>query len=157
MQLAIKEVNSRNRRDNLPEIAIGIGLNTGDVVAGNIGSELRSKYGVVGHNVNLTGRIESCTVGGQILASPATVAAASLEVLTGKSVAVDLKGMAEPLALAEILGVGLPYDLLLDSVQTQWQNVAPPVELRLSLMSDKQVASTQLAGLLVAVAGCRFW
>jgi class 3 adenylate cyclase/CheY-like chemotaxis protein len=153
MQLAIKEVNSCNRRDRLPEIAIGIGLNTGDVVAGNIGSELRSKYGVVGHNVNLTGRIESCTVGGQILASPATVAAASLEVLTGNSVAVDLKGMAEPLALAEILGVGLPYDLLLESVQTQWQAIAPPVELKLSVMNDKQVASGQLVGLLVAVAG----
>ena len=153
MQLAIKEVNARNRADNLPEIAIGIGLNTGDVVAGNIGSELRSKYGVVGHNVNLTGRIESCTVGGQILASPATVAAASVEVLTGKGVAVDLKGMVEPLELAEILGVGLPYDLLLESVQCQWQAVQPPIALKLSLMAAKQVADQGLTGLLVAVAG----
>ncbi|WP_221301773.1 adenylate/guanylate cyclase domain-containing protein [Zhongshania antarctica] len=153
MQLAIKEVNTRNRADNLPEIAIGIGLNTGDVVAGNIGSELRSKYGVVGHNVNLTGRIESCTVGGQILASPATVAAASVEVLTGKGVAVDLKGMVEPLELAEVLGVGLPYDLLLESVQNQWQAIEPPVELKLSLMAAKQVAGVGLTGLLVAVAG----
>ena len=153
MQLAMKEVNARNRRDKVPEIAIGIGLNTGDVVAGNIGSELRSKYGVVGHNVNLTSRIESCTVGGQILASPATVASSSLQVLTGRGVKVDLKGVAEPLELAEILGVGLPYDLLLDPIQCQWQTIALPPALQLSLMTGKQLAGVQLSVGLVAVAG----
>ncbi|WP_373082643.1 adenylate/guanylate cyclase domain-containing protein [Zhongshania sp.] len=153
MQLAIDEVNVRNRADSLPEIAIGIGLNTGDVVAGNIGSELRSKYGVVGHNVNLTGRIESCTVGGQILASPATVAAAAVEVLTGKGVTVALKGVADTLELLEILGVGLPYDLLLGACQTPWREVSPPLALRLSLMSGKKLAGLQVAVQLVAAAG----
>jgi hypothetical protein len=81
------------------------------------------------------------------------VAAASVEVLTGKGVAVDLKGMVEPLELAEVLGVGLPYDLLLESVQNQWQAIEPPVELKLSLMAAKQVAGVGLTGLLVAVAG----
>jgi hypothetical protein len=81
------------------------------------------------------------------------VAAASVEVLTGKGVAVDLKGMVEPLELAEILGVGLPYDLLLESVQCQWQAVQPPIALKLSLMAAKQVADQGLTGLLVAVAG----
>ena len=73
MQSAIADINARNVALQLPEISIGIGLNTGIVVAGNIGSERRSKYGVVGHPVNLTARIESYTQGGQILASEATV------------------------------------------------------------------------------------
>jgi len=65
-------VNAHNRRDGLPEVEMGIGIHTGEVVVGNIGSDKRTKYGVVGRHVNLTSRIESCTVGSQILVSEAT-------------------------------------------------------------------------------------
>lgn len=155
MQLAIKDVNARNLADGLPEISMGIGLNTGDVVAGNVGSELRSKYGVVGHNVNLTGRIESCTVGGQILAAPATVAAASIEILSGDSVPVSLKGMGDALELIEILGVGIPYDLLLTPSADEWQLCRTKMRLDLTLMAGKQTASNQYSVELDARAGER--
>ena len=153
MQLAIKDVNARNLADGLPEISMGIGLNTGDVVAGNVGSDLRSKYGVVGHNVNLAGRIESCTVGGQILAAPATVAAASIEILSGDSVPVSLKGMGDALELIEILGVGIPYDLLLTPSADQWQLCSTKMHLNLTLMAGKQTASKQYSVELHARAG----
>jgi adenylate cyclase len=153
MQLAIKDVNARNRLDGLPEISMGIGLNTGDVVAGNVGSDLRSKYGVVGHNVNLAGRIESCTVGSQILAAPATVAAASIEILSGDSVPVSLKGMGDALELIEILGVGIPYDLLLPPSADQWQLCSIKMCLDLTLMAGKQTASKQYSVELHARAG----
>jgi adenylate cyclase len=155
MQLAIKDVNARNRADDLPEISMGIGLNTGDVVAGNVGSELRSKYGVVGHNVNLTARIESCTVGGQILAAPATVAAAAIEILSGDSVPVSLKGMGNALELTEILGVGIPYDLLLTPSLDEWQLCGTKMRLDLTLMAGKQTASKQYSVALDARAGER--
>ena len=48
-----------------PEVHQGIGMNSGQLVVGNIGSKKRMKYGVVGRNVNLTARIESYTVGGR--------------------------------------------------------------------------------------------
>ncbi len=56
---------------------MGIGINTGEVIVGNIGSNRRSAYGVVGSVANLTARVESYTAGGQILVSGATRQAAS--------------------------------------------------------------------------------
>lgn len=65
MQNAMRNVNADNLRDGLPELAMGIGLNTDEAVVGNVGSEERSKFGVIGAGVNLTSRIESHTVGGK--------------------------------------------------------------------------------------------
>ena len=70
MQKAMLGVNEHNFQKGWPEIGIGIALHTGEAVVGNIGSTKRSKYGVVGQPVNLTARIESFTVGGQVLVSP---------------------------------------------------------------------------------------
>ncbi len=69
MQNAMARVNEHNRSQGLPEIEMGIGLNDEEVIVGNIGSSKRSKYGVVGSGVNMTSRIESYSVGGQILIS----------------------------------------------------------------------------------------
>ncbi|MCK9911913.1 adenylate/guanylate cyclase domain-containing protein, partial [Microbacteriaceae bacterium K1510] len=54
MQLAMSTVNEQNRRLGLPDLAMGIGIHTGQVVVGNIGSARRMKYGVIGSSVNLT-------------------------------------------------------------------------------------------------------
>src|SRR5215510_11564338 len=70
MQLRLDDTNAPNRQAGLPEVEMGIGIHTGEVVVGHIGSQQRTKYGVVGSAVNLTGRIESYTTGGQILISP---------------------------------------------------------------------------------------
>ena len=74
MQREMARVNEQNRSVNLPDVQTGIGINTGEVVVGNIGSEQRAKYGVVGHAVNFTARIESFSEGGQILVSERTLA-----------------------------------------------------------------------------------
>src|SRR6185503_20542900 len=73
MQLAMESVNLQNQSEGLPPVEMGIAVHTGSVVVGNIGSQERTKYGVVGPAVNLTGRIESYTVGGQVLISDATL------------------------------------------------------------------------------------
>ena len=65
MQAAMAEINEQNQAEGLPAIQTGIALNTGDVIAGNIGSERRSKYGFVGHAMNVTSRIEDLTAGGE--------------------------------------------------------------------------------------------
>src|SRR5262252_8642424 len=70
MQNTMAEVNAEQRRLGLPELAMGIGLNMGAVIVGNIGSEQRTKYGAMGSAINTAYRIESYTVSGQILISP---------------------------------------------------------------------------------------
>jgi len=105
MELAIAEVNRMNREAGLPEVQMGVGVNTGDVVVGNIGSEKRTKYGVVGSNVNLTARIESYTVGGQILASSQTIEEVGDKVRVDGTIEVQPKGVGSPITLYEVGGI----------------------------------------------------
>ena len=106
MELALDAGNARNAAAGLPPREIGFGLNTGEVVVGNIGSETRAKYGVVGSHVNLSGRIESFTVGGQILLSASTRREAGEDVRVGRTMALDAKGFRDPVTVHELLGLG---------------------------------------------------
>lgn len=113
MQIAMEIVNERNRAAGYPEVAQGIGINTGDLVVGNIGSEKRSKYGVVGRNVNLASRIESYTVGGQILISESTLQDCGPIVKISDQLEVMPKGFKDPITIYDIAGIGGEYDLYL--------------------------------------------
>ena len=84
---------------------MGIAVHSGAVVAGNIGSQDRMKYGVVGPPVNLTGRIESLTIGAQILLSDATLARVRHVVTVGAGIQVAVKGVPEPVTVYELTGV----------------------------------------------------
>ncbi len=113
MQLAMPRVNELNRQAGLPEVKTGIGINSGDVVVGNIGSEMRAKYGVVGHNVNFTARIESETEGGQILISDRTREVCGDRLtITGKKL-VHPKGFEDPVHVYEVAALGEPFNLRL--------------------------------------------
>ena len=92
---------------------MGIGINTGEVVVGNIGSERRASYGAVGTPINAAYRIESFTVGGQILISPTTHARvkSDLNILGTKEV--KFKGLQQPVTLYDIGGIGEPYNAYL--------------------------------------------
>lgn len=104
MQAAMADINARNRAEGLPEIDTGIALNTGDVIAGNIGSERRSKYGFVGHPMNVTSRIEDVTAGGDILASDSTLRSLKVAVRAGNSKEINVKGIGQSIVVHQILG-----------------------------------------------------
>ncbi len=111
MEKAMVRVNELNLAAGLPEIGTGIGINTGEVIVGNIGSEKRAKYGVVGHHVNFTARVESYTAGGQILISERTHDACKGLVQTKGEMSVRPKGFDEDVRIFDVSGMGAPYNL----------------------------------------------
>lgn len=105
MQAAMGEINQRNRREHLPEIEMGVSINTGQVVAGNIGSEKRAKYGVVGHTVNQTARIEERCGPGTILISESTLKDCKAILSIGNSKTINAKGILKAIKIFELTGI----------------------------------------------------
>ena len=105
MQAALAEVNADHARRGLPAFEMGIGLHTGEAVVGNIGSEQRAKYAIVGSAVNIASRVESATVGGQVLVTARTLAELGALARVGAPIALQVKGLVEPLTLYELLGM----------------------------------------------------
>lgn len=108
MQRRMPAVNEWNREQGFPELSMGIGLHYGDAILGNIGSETRTKYDMIGRNVNLAARIEGFTRGGQILASSELIAAAGGRVLVNEAGALRVrpKGIHSDILLHDVVGFG---------------------------------------------------
>ncbi|MFP6891195.1 MAG: adenylate/guanylate cyclase domain-containing protein [Nitrospinota bacterium] len=70
MQNAMEAVNAGQHRRNLPDLKMGIGINTGEVIVGNIGSEKKTKYSAIGTTINTAYRIESYTGGRKFSSAP---------------------------------------------------------------------------------------
>jgi len=104
MQESLAALNASNEPLGLPRLEMGIAVHSGNVIVGNIGSERRTKYGVVGSAVNHAGRIESFTVGGQVLISEATLREAGDGVRVGERLSVDAKGTREPIVVYDLRG-----------------------------------------------------
>lgn len=111
MQNAMAMVNAKIEGRDLPDLKMGIGLSTGDVVAGNIGSEMRVKFSVIGAVVNLAARIEGMASGGQVFASEATLDDVRSAARVAGSLNVQLKGLSEPVPIHEITGIGDKYKI----------------------------------------------
>jgi len=108
MQRRMEAVNEWNAAHGYPEISMGIGIHTGEAILGNIGSITRTKYDMIGRNVNLTSRIQGYTRGGQILVSTETLDAAGDMVVENKagSAIVRPKGIKTDVLLHDIVGFG---------------------------------------------------
>lgn len=151
MQRAMAEVNDRNRALGLPVLEMGIGLNTGEVVVGNIGSVQHAKYGVVGSAVNLTARIESYSTGGQVMISPSTFDAVRGEVVIDEQLRVEPKGVSRSVALYSVVGLRGRPELVLPHIETRLAAPPVPLAVRFAVMEGNhargEVAEGRVTGL----------
>jgi adenylate cyclase len=105
MQLALFDINAYHRSIGMPEMNMGIGINTGTVMAGMLGSDLYAEYTVIGDEVNLASRIEAYSLRGQVLISEATYRRVRDYITASEPMNVFVKGKREPVDLYEVLAI----------------------------------------------------
>ncbi len=152
MQLAMAEVNCRLAAKGAVELEMGIGIHTGRVIVGNIGSLRRTKYAAVGSNVNLAGRIESFTTGGQLLISENTREQIKSPLRIDGQFQVEPKGATGSLQLHVIGGIGEPFNLSLPLRSRPLSPLPQPVPIRFTVLEEKFVGRTEYAGRLASVS-----
>jgi adenylate cyclase len=153
MQQAMGAVNAQNRQEGLPEVEMGIGIHTGEVVVGNLGSHRRMKYGVVGSPANLTSRVESYTVGGQILISEATRQEVGPILEVVKRFEVEAKGIGRPLVLYDVHGIRGDYDLFLPDGEDELVSLEREIPVRYSIVEGKYLGGAEFVGRVVKLSG----
>jgi adenylate cyclase len=82
-----------------PPLYMGIGLHAGKVVVGNIGSESRAKYGIIGAAVNLTHRIQGQAQKGEVVISDSVFHHVEATLAVRQTFEAELKGIAQPVTL----------------------------------------------------------
>ncbi len=153
MQNAMEELNSDQQRLNLPELSMGIGINSGEVVVGNIGSEKRAKYSAIGTPINTAFRIESHTVGGQILISPSTYEKVRSRVKVRGTMEVQFKGIDQPVTLYDVSGMGEKYQVaLIEKAKELFTSLKPQLPITCFLLEGKIVSRTGIPGYIVHLA-----
>ena len=107
LQYQVKQLKEKLIKEGKPKIEIGIGINTGEVFAGNIGTEERLEYTVIGDNVNLAYRIEAYNqiLKTQFLISQYTYEYVKDNIEVVKLSQVDIKGKAKPIDIYEVLKI----------------------------------------------------
>ncbi|MEW5965914.1 MAG: adenylate/guanylate cyclase domain-containing protein [Pseudomonadota bacterium] len=124
MQAALPELNREFAVRGWPEVKIGVGVNTGRMSVGNMGSEFRMSYTVMGDAVNLGSRLEGITkqYGVGILVSQPTVDADPLHAFM-KIDDVRVKGKETPVAIYEPLGAKEGLDESLRQTAAEFEAV----------------------------------
>lgn len=102
MQRRMMGINEELKAEGFAEIGVGMGLHTGEVTVGYIGSERRSEYTAIGDTVNTASRLESNALGGQILISDATAKAAHTRYSLKPRDPINVKNRQQPVPLFEV-------------------------------------------------------
>ena len=102
MQRRMLSINDELHEEGFPDIGIGIGLHTGEVTVGYIGSERRSEYTAIGDAVNTASRLESNAKAGEILVSEVTAKAAHSRYQLAPRDPITVKNREQPVPLFEV-------------------------------------------------------
>jgi adenylate cyclase len=147
---SLRELQADWEARNLPRIDIGVGLNSGEMTVGNMGSDDRFDYTIMGDNVNLASRLEGINkqYGTNIVISQYTCSLVQENGFFKRELdSVRVKGKKDPVTIYELIGYGTPEPLLLDVVQTfehglaaykkrQWKEAEEVFKAVLNLRED---------------------
>ncbi|MGR8930735.1 MAG: adenylate/guanylate cyclase domain-containing protein [Gammaproteobacteria bacterium] len=152
MQIAMNEINEDLKSRGLPAIYMGMGINTGIVRAGMVGSRLHSEYTVIGDEVNVASRIETFSLRGQVLISEKTYRLCDRYVAVGEPMQVQVKGKSNVVELREVIGIpSLGLEL-----PRQDSRGCPRVETKLNftykLVKDKVVDPSAYSGTSIDIS-----
>lgn len=152
MQNAMAQVNRDNHTAGLPEIEMGVGLHDDAVIVGNIGSSKRLQYSVVGSGVNMASRIESCSVGGQVLVSQSVVDEAGDALCIDGQRDVRSKGAEGDLRIYEIGGIGGQHNLVLEEKEPEISSLARSIPVDCRLLLDKTITDDAFRGEILGLS-----
>lgn len=147
MENAMPEVNKWNLDKGYPELQMGIGINSGKCLVGNIGSSEKMKYGCIGETVNIAGRVESFTVGGRIYISERTKALIKEELKIGDELSFMPKGAKKEISIYGIEGLGKLLVVDADK-EIEWMGKTGFAEVKLKELSGKSVGEKEYAGIV---------
>jgi adenylate cyclase len=101
----LARLNVLLQAERAPPLKIGIGIHTGEVIAGLIGPDERVEYGVVGEPVNLASRIEALTkdMAATVLVSKEVAMRLGPEFVLGRAAALPVKGKTQPIEVVELV------------------------------------------------------
>lgn len=151
MQNKMQEVNEYNAANGYPEIEMGIGIHKGEVFVGNIGSDRMMRYNVIGSTVNQCSRIESCSVGGQVLVSEETINNIRNIIEVRNTFSIAAKGLSSVVNIWEICGIMGKYNQNLYRVENEkmvWVN--KDIRIHMNEIKEKNVENINITGKLIA-------
>ncbi|MEZ4266063.1 MAG: AAA family ATPase [Myxococcota bacterium] len=150
MQLAMAEVNQNNAAEGLPGLTMGIGIHTGEVVVGNIGSEKRAKYSVIGSHANIASRVETTAAGGEVYISEATRGASTLGLRVAGERMIHPKGIEQPLAVFRVMGIEGRDDLRLPDAAGEREALPAARAVTVRKVNGKEVSKQTIEAELLA-------
>lgn len=140
MQNCMMEVNTYCEEHGYPRLEMGIGIHHGEAFIGNVGSEKMMRYNVIGRVVNECSRIESYSVGGQVLVSKAALATISCPTDILNQMEIMAKGIQKPISLCEVIGIGGEYQSYIENDKAiRKTEIQETIVFKLYLIEEKMV------------------
>ncbi|MBE0620516.1 MAG: PilZ domain-containing protein [Burkholderiales bacterium] len=154
MQMAMDDINRQNKTHGMAALYMGIGINSGEVVAGHLGSALHSEYTVIGNQVNLASRVAAHSLRGQILLSENTYLLARDFIETGDINEVKVKGKKGSVRIYELRSITKPRSLTAPRRELRKSPRVDIVDmpLKFQLLSGNSVLQQEHLGQIVDIS-----